>query len=62
MLVSFLIRLAFIYFLWTIGRKLWRAYQLTKRMQTPSSTPRKPTSKNSGQTVEAEFRVLREQD
>lgn len=62
MIVSFLLRLALIYFLWTIGRKLWRGYKLAKRMHNLNSKPSEPTTKYNGQAVEAEFRVLREQD
>lgn len=62
MIVSFLLRAALIYFLWRLGRKLWHAYKLAKSIQNTHSKPQGPGQKYNGQSVDAEFRVLREQD
>lgn len=64
MLISFLLRVALIYVLWTLGKRVWRNYQMLKHAAshgTGAYRKANPTDA-SKDVVDAEFRVINERD
>jgi hypothetical protein len=60
MLVSLLLRALFIYMLFTFARSLWRSYKLVQGLKHTGGSPK--SSRSTGDSVEAEYRVVKEQD
>lgn len=69
MIISILLRLALIYFIWTLARRLWASYQNAQRIARANANrtqhtqrPSKPKFDSGAKAFEAEFRVLDERD
>ncbi len=60
MIVTLILRAIFIYFVWSLIRRLWSNYAHAKVKSSQSTSRSKPTPK--GDVFEADFRVLKDND
>tara|TARA_R110000868_G_scaffold154736_2_gene380972 strand:- start:29806 stop:29988 length:183 start_codon:yes stop_codon:yes gene_type:complete len=60
MIVTLILRAIFIYFLWSLIRRLWSNYSQAKAKSNPSESKSKPAAQ--GDVFEADFRVLNDND
>lgn len=63
MIITLLLRAIFIYFLWTLVRRLWATYTISKNSAPKQQQQTQSRSKAQTEDVfEADFRVLGEHD